>query len=44
MTGGTAVATAHGPSAEGARNQTPFWTAYHSLGDTMTIGDGELTT
>src|SRR5262245_8944852 len=44
MTGGTNVATAHGPWTEDAVNHTPFCTAYQASCDTMIIGVGALTT
>jgi hypothetical protein len=44
MTGGTEAATTHGPVAKVDVNHTPLCTAYHSLGDTMMMGEGELNT
>jgi hypothetical protein len=38
MTGGTEVATVHGPLSELAKNQTPFWQAYQDWSSTLIIG------
>src|SRR5215831_20181192 len=44
MTGGTEVATTHGPMGDPAVNQTPPWTAKNVVGLTRMTGVGELTT
>ncbi len=44
MTGGTLSATAHGPSGELAKNQTPFSTAYQVVPSTRRTGSEALTT
>jgi len=44
MTDGTEAATVHGPLAEPATYQTPFWQAYQDCGSTSMMGVLLLTT
>src|SRR5262245_39346733 len=44
MTAGTLEAATHGPVADAARNQTPFWQAYQVMSSTLMIGTALFTT